>query len=169
MAHILPHTFRLLVRWMYSQKLELEVRYRRNSAGMIFYSGKQGYCNANWFHYQTRIVVRLWVLAQEILIPQLQNQVMDYLLTLREYAPWSLSRQAAYVYENTCSPCPLRHLLILVATFRVTSRENKEFAKLNKAGYPQEFIIDLLLACHRQVRSSLLRQSVDRKNFMVRV
>ena len=60
------------------------------------------------------LLVRLWVLADRLDIPRLQNLVVDELESIRRTWDDSVAWHClAYVYENTVEDCCLRELLLL--------------------------------------------------------
>lgn len=152
MKHVKPKTFKLFTRWVYSGLLALDVQYEETANGPAFTS-KNELCNMGFFTKQTRSVLRLWVLGQELLIPQLQNLVMHYLVTLTGEPAITLSSEASFVYANTSSPCPLRQLLVKLAAWCVPTLLHEHLSRK----YPPEFIMDVMLALHQAVPLSASR------------
>ena len=55
---------------------------------------------------------KLWVLAEKLLIPRLQNQVIDRIEATRDEFNVIYPYSVKYVWENTASDSPLRRLFI---------------------------------------------------------
>lgn len=68
-----PETFRVFVQWLYSQKLN-HIHYDEHLELELNNLGHFIHCNKG-----TKSVIELWVLAEKLLIPQLQNEVMTLL------------------------------------------------------------------------------------------
>ena len=93
---------RLLIKWFYSQTVETAQRGNRD-------------LKSN----EDLMLVELWVLADKLLIPQLQNQVIIEIEALRIRFRTTCTKSLRYVYENTPVGCPLRKLLVQQCAFNV--------------------------------------------------
>jgi len=83
--------FALFSRFIYTQTLEGDVGGKVNAG--------QNLC-------------KLWVLAEKLLIPRLQNQVIDRIEATRDEFNVIYPYSVKYVWENTASDSPLRRLFI---------------------------------------------------------
>lgn len=88
-------TMRFLVEWIYTQSLTITQFENKKSD-----------------RTETMTLVQLWVLADKLLIPKLQNFVMRKLVQLRDEVSFSAIFSVDYVWQNTLAGSPL-HLLFL--------------------------------------------------------
>lgn len=128
-----PDTFRIFVQWLYSQKLthihydehwELEVDDVHNID-----------CTKG-----TISRIELWVLAEKLLIPQLQNEVMRLLRLVGRTCVHPFERHVNYIYQNTADNSVLRRFVVNLIAWAAPSSEYKQYPHL----YPHEFLLDLV-------------------------
>jgi len=84
-----PEIFSIYVNWTYGQQI------RNGDSGEL--EGDK--------------LLKLWLLADRLPVPKLQNQAMNALMTY-EYTGGFSKFAVAKVYEYAIDGCPLRHLLV---------------------------------------------------------
>jgi hypothetical protein len=88
---------------------------------------------------QTESLVQLWILAEKLLVPQLQNRVIDVLCRLNKrcrYTPENYD----LVYSETFEGHPLRRFIIDQALWREIPDYNANF----RAELPHDMAVDML-------------------------
>jgi len=125
-----PDAFRLLVRWLYTAQFEAP----RDPDLKNFSEADE----------QNLAIVHLWILADKLLIPHLQNQVMRVFSKLvsqglDEYdGQYFSTNWIPMAYERTPPDSPLRHLAVDLCLFEVwTSWRNS-----NQDHFPREILLD---------------------------
>ena len=116
----------LLVQWIYMQKLDLNQFPQETRLGLKV-------------HY----VAQLWVLADKLLIPRLQNAAAQEIATQRfnsgKIPTWSLN----YVYENTGRGSPLRRLFIRLCAPALCDRQLPDFYTRHPDKFTKEMLLEL--------------------------
>ncbi|KAL2072742.1 hypothetical protein VTL71DRAFT_12085 [Oculimacula yallundae] len=131
-------TFALFTEWIYSQKLE------RTSPS----------CDKTTMNTQERAdiaaesasLVALWILADMLLIPRLQNQTIDIIAKIgREVVT---IQDIIDAYANTAIDSPLRKLF--VSQLAWVSPESSELVfSTHGLLLPKQFVLDVVLACQK--------------------
>ena len=112
--------FGLFVAWLYIQKINIRVPEDQTSK-------------------LASALPILWVLAEKLLIPSLQNLTIDSIEQYRKDEKVILGPSIKYIYSNTSTGSPLRKLLVdqcASSVMRTAYSENPEI-------YPQEMLIEL--------------------------
>lgn len=125
---------RLLMKWLYSQKLEvlqLEDDWENIQAHAIPNAAKE----------EDAALVELWVLADKLDIGSLQNQVIKAIDDVYKDFEYIFPETIALVYKITSGPCELRELFVRIIA---NDFEPNTFMKEEK-GYPRELLSDLIL------------------------
>jgi len=122
-----PKVVQVLLHWLYTQKLDIEVAREQDSQ--------------NFLHLEEPFIlaVSLWALADKLLLPGLQNEVVDWIDRVcreEEYAPTHCLK---HVYNCTGAGSLLRKLFISQTAHYMPSNWYTTQAK----DFPQEFLIDL--------------------------
>jgi hypothetical protein len=120
--------FTLFVQWLYTRKIE-EVTKSEHFIGEYFHA-----------------LTRLWVLADKLLIPCLQNQAIDAIDEWRKAHNMIAVHDFKYAYQNTSDDSPLRRLFVQHCVWNLTS----ETFKLPEYKFPEEMLRDLC-TCFREV------------------
>ncbi|KUJ22800.1 uncharacterized protein LY89DRAFT_728914 [Mollisia scopiformis] len=119
----------LFVHWIYTQKLDLSPVQASGAETLPTSSNKD------------IVLVKLWVLADKLVIPSLQNKVIDEIeetrRSTRKVAVYSLS----YVCRNTSRDSPLRRLFLAQCAGHL---KTSSFAS-DPLNYPQDFLIQLVM------------------------
>jgi hypothetical protein len=136
MEDTLPDTFRIFVHWLYSQKLT-HIHYEEYYDSNIEDEDGQIYANKCSLETQTRI--KLWVLAEKLLVPRLQNEVMELLGLISQTCTTPFEICVEYIYANTADSSPLRLFVVNLIAWTAPSREYKKYPHL----YPYGFLLDL--------------------------
>lgn len=123
---------RLLVNWFYTQQLDIE-----------------GYgASSPEKRQEDMALCQLWVLADKLLVPQLQNQTIRTMVDLRVKTNIIPTLSLEYIWANTSPGNPLRRLLVhQCATLAPSCYFNYS------TRYPQEMLIELA-EFHAQFRDS---------------
>ena len=120
-------TFTLFVQWIYKQTLE-----NPTEASEI---------SKHW-----AALTRLWVLAEKILIPHLQNQVLTNFDEYRKSIHNISTSEIPFIYENTKVGSPLRILIVNHCAWHIQSSVFQN----HPAHFPKEMLLDLAL-CSREI------------------
>jgi hypothetical protein len=134
---------------------------------------------ANWLYSQTiededskapsaDQLIQLWVLADRLLVPRLQNQAMAVLDNQRrENAPGSRPSSTSYnfAYENTKENSPLR---LYITEYCVFDRQNQIQYPGN---YPHQMLVDIINYTRRKYprRGCWKPSQKDLESYMVDV
>jgi hypothetical protein len=120
-------TVRLLIQWFYTQELgtrqpeeELEDR--------------------DCFQ-EDLALAKLWVLADKLLLPRLQNQVIEKMEEIRTALNELPTSCATYIYEKTAAGSPLRRWLVHVCAGWL----DQEYFASNAGQFPHEMLMDMAL------------------------
>jgi hypothetical protein len=149
---------RLLVQWFYTQKLDIFVPESEEDAK----SGEYIAAKVS----QDMSLVELWILAEKLLIPALQNLVAKGIEQCRLQANAISTTSLHYVYEKTERGSLLRRLMVDIcfSHLRITSYLT------HPDRYPQEMLIELVtvflemrLQPRPEIRLHQKRISVDTK------
>jgi len=141
----------LLTRWLYTQTVPFELIPR----------GAEGF-NEKFFR-NTYSAVRLWVLADMLLIIQLQNDISDYILA--QHGKGRVATHCVkYVFGNTLAGSPLRQLFVMICALYCVD----DAYKSNPQRYPPEFFQEFVefFSKHREVAIDHL--TVKKEEFHVR-
>lgn len=119
----------LMVNWVYTQQLDIPdpddgVAYSRDLEKSLF-----------------KRLCELWVLADKILIPQLQNAAMDALIELSQLQGTIPTHNVRYIWNNTQRGSPIRAWFLNKYAFSLRA-SSFTFEKL-AANCPPEMIIEL--------------------------
>lgn len=119
-----PATFGLLLNWMYTQ----DIKFNQN------------------IHPMQATLVHLWILADYLQIPKLQNQAIDLYhvlsITQDNMGPTAATGWSArHVYESTTETSPLRRLLIL--HFAVFAQKKGLEEQRIKKMFPRQLFRDI--------------------------
>lgn len=120
-----PNAFYYIQSWMYTQQTD---------SWKLEYGAS---CPVRIFH--------VWILADRLLMPRLQNAVME----LMHDAPCVPLRQLRVVYDNTLPESKLRNYLIDLCAIRKFSKEDKD--SWLAAGVPSELLLNILIAQIRDI------------------
>jgi len=121
-------TFRFLMQWLYTQRLEL-VQLRKEEVPIDDAYIEDG----NLFG--------LWVLADNLGMEKLQNQAIKSIEEVGIKTKSHATTHIRYIYENTAASSPLRRFMV----DRCSSfLDVKEFANWPKNYYPYEFLMDMI-------------------------
>lgn len=140
--------FRLLVQWLYSQKIDVELeddsvaghKDGETAAKEVEVTPEP---EAAWAS-QDLGLVQLWVTADRLLIPRLQNAVMltlDDLWNNPEDERHSTTGCLSYVYEHTSIGSPLRSMVVDQFAYVAVPRRISE----HPDDLPREMLVDLAL------------------------
>jgi hypothetical protein len=102
---------------------------------------------------------RVWVLAEKLLVPKLQNRAMDLIEDVQKNRG-TFGSTVFWVYENTCCGSPLRRIYIHQWAWDFHSSHYRR-------ALPAEFLIDLAVYL-RDINLQKLEFSRDMKDFYVK-
>lgn len=154
------NTFRLFVNWLYSGKIVLpcddEVLTATEKHMRAIGEDDQDGDDDDYEGWPTQIdlvkfislqdmsLVRLWILADRLIVPRLQNRVMDILSELllnRRNRPVT-SEWLSYAYQSTSAGSPLRDLALDVCLYKMLPTT----IRTNPDGFPHQLLIDIATA-----------------------
>ncbi|KAL2072723.1 hypothetical protein VTL71DRAFT_12066 [Oculimacula yallundae] len=103
-----PDAFQLFVQWLYTQKLQLHRLRHLEASGLTDESGEDEEYDMG---DEDMSLAKLWVLADKLAIPKLQNSAMTCIL---KFASGNVipTLPYHYIYENTGIGSPLRRLVV---------------------------------------------------------
>lgn len=128
--------FRMFVQWLYSQRLDDNRNYD---------SAKGGF----WLQWETddMYLAELWVLAEKLLIPHLQNAAIESILHFGSKMLEAPIKTFNYIYEHTDdSENPLRRLAVYLCMVFV------DIDQVSKELLPKDFLWELSCAWQRDFR-----------------
>lgn len=100
-----PATFRLFPQYLYSQKVIFDCH---NPDPRDDQSPADDDYHPETCKEEDINLIKLWILPEKMQVPQLQNQIIDQLDTVRHVC-WGVGPDCwSYVYDNTSSDSPLR-------------------------------------------------------------
>lgn len=127
-----PRAFRLLVQWLYGQKLAL-VQLRQDWT--IEDSNK----NLTLTNAEDMSLAEPWILAEKMHIPQLQNLALSMIdeigTKMTEVAIWPLE----YVYKHTSTGSPLGEYMVSI----IASYLDATTYTTDPKAFPQEMLLEL--------------------------
>jgi hypothetical protein len=129
---VLPQLFRLFVQWLYSRTFKVDaiqdLDEHDDDDEVRYYQAHE---------YRQIELVQLWVLAERLIIPRLQNQVMGELLKSLNYV--YATSWFCCAYAGTPKGSPLRQLAVDTCLYDVKSYE---FGSLTHH-FPRELLLEL--------------------------
>jgi hypothetical protein len=84
-------------------------------------------------------LAELWVLADKMCIPALQNLVIDTMFKVSSARNWIPAFTYSYIYKNTNSGSALRRLAVTQTAYGITEENLLEFSE----AYPPQMLLDL--------------------------
>ena len=158
--------FRMLVHWLYTQKLDLTLEELENPTALddtLTPTNQPSPEDLPEEEDQIREsvsahelhLVQLWVIADRLLIPALQNAAIETLVRL---GFWGVDDESIhgfgwidYAYEHTQPQSPLRRLAVDAFVYVTDSHAWLTF-KDNAHLLPKEFLIDLAIALNENIQ-----------------
>jgi len=134
------NTVRILTNWLYTQRVDTqplvqvgetktstsEERKERNS---------DANCNSVFM-----TLIELWVLADKLLMPRLQNDVLRELYYIMMQSYTAPLRSLHYLYANTAEKSGIRRLFL----HRAAGYCSPDIIKQHVADFPHQFLLDVL-------------------------
>ncbi|KAL2072756.1 hypothetical protein VTL71DRAFT_12099 [Oculimacula yallundae] len=135
---------KLLVHWLYTQELIADSLEEPELASSELLS----FC-------------KLWILADSLLVPSLQNAAMDMLIQVQDTLKKTATSCLVYVYQNTNPESPLRKMLLHRCICFLSPRK---FASCTHQ-FPKEMLIELAsITCDIKNHNALVVQTGTRSN-----
>jgi len=89
------------------------------------------------------VMFQLWVLADKLLIPEVQNLTIKHIHEVAQVCPGPLVDHLNYLYANTAEKSPLRAMVVDKVIWKLGKGYwDKRFEEL----YPKDFLIDVAYA-----------------------
>lgn len=141
-----PGSFKLLIQWVYAQKVRISQPAPPGLLDVLAERGEQD-ADVGWGEEDMNLA-RLWVLADRLGMPKLQNNVMSIIVDISKlHQPAALTFR--YIYENTAEGSPLRAL-----TIRQCATElNPRIFTGNTSAFPHQLLLDIAVYCAEYLRS----------------
>jgi hypothetical protein len=117
---------RLLVHWLYTRKLDIHQLDELKDLGDI---AKK----------EEKSLAKLWVLADDLDIPKLQNDIICLMEELRVHTGWIPTSTIPFVWENTQTTSPLRRYLLDRCTFDL----DESWLRWSPSHSPKEMLLEL--------------------------
>ncbi len=156
---------RLFVHWIYTQ--DLDIARQDNSRKSNLEDDK------NLPKITTReegqVMVELWILAEKLLVPSLQNAVVLGLEERRKNTHMIHSQCCTYVWEHTSKDSPLRQLFLHQLAGGYTAAHFRRWINTGKF-VPQEMVLELLALFAGNIRDEEkgnLRVAMNMEKVMV--
>ena len=143
---------RLLIHWFYTQKLDTFVPKPEEGQREEYLEVK---------HSQDMSLVELWILAEKLLLPTLQNLVAREIEQRRHQSKAISTASLHYVYEKTERGSLLRRLMVDMCF----SHLNILSYMKRPERYPQEMLIELVTTFGNAIASSDRSKGAPRKDF----
>lgn len=125
-----PDAVHFLVLWLYTQKLE------------TYQLSAEEPADRELMQKEDLSLSNLWVLADKLLIPRLQNLVIKTIEEigekLNEFA--TSSANLDYIYSNTAADSPLRRLIV----HHCATELNIKWLSKNGDQFPKEMLLDII-------------------------
>ena len=134
--------FSFLVEWLYAQKIVLPPSNEYSSISLV----------------------KLWVLAEKLLMPGLQNCAIDLLHQRRIDTGRIATKTIQWVYDNTMFGCPLRKMFLdqcankLIDTYVLDYPEE----------FPKDMLIELVVVLRGIVTDAKVAKVLDPANYYVK-
>jgi hypothetical protein len=125
MKDVSEEVFALLSRWLYTQSL-----------------GDKGMTNNLEIAARSiNQLMKLWVLADKLLLPRLQNEAIDLIEETRFKYHLDCTSLFNYIWENTAAHTPLRHLFVDYSVWNI----NKLSFRMHLDMFPKEMLGEICL------------------------
>lgn len=139
---------RFLVQWLYSQSIDVDQLESKE-------------LTPSEITNEDHSLAELWVLADKLLLPRLQNLCIQMIEGVRKQIDVVATPTLKYIWENTASDSPLRRLM-LDQCLGLTPRT----FTLNSNEYPQEMLIQLVELLLSEEGSARVRRSKNQQRDM---
>jgi hypothetical protein len=144
------NAFRHLVQWFYSKSMNFESHFEnhvpRNSAD---WNSHQAPCRK-----KSRTLVDLWILADKLLIPEVQNLVIEEIIAAyRTGCLGSIAYQVNHVYENTEPGTALRRVIATLFSWRCDPEYGTLYLGIGTICHHPEFLADIAIIYMKAVPS----------------
>jgi len=130
-----PRAVRLLVQWLYCEKLRL----LQLEDDWKYQAGDDDNCESS--KSEDKSLVELWVLADRLIMPCLQNEVLRRINQIREKNRLSPTSCFVYVYNNTASNSPLRRYFVRDVYHRLSA----EGVGSEPERFPHQMLLEVLI------------------------
>ncbi|KAH6709027.1 hypothetical protein BKA61DRAFT_579107 [Leptodontidium sp. MPI-SDFR-AT-0119] len=132
-------TMSFLVHWFYTQELIVD-----------------SLVENKWNNKEMRPHIKLWILADSLLLPRLQNTVVEKIIQVQDTFGKTAVNCLPYIYENTAVGNPLRQLML----HRCACIMRAEFYTDKPEYYPKEMLLELaVIACDARNHPVLMKQT----------
>jgi hypothetical protein len=118
----------LFVNWLYTQRINLD-QPQPGTDGWLYK-----------FTDDNNLEARLWVLGDMLIIPRLQNQVIDYIWEAHSTTRVTSIPCFQYTYNNTSSTSPLRRVVVMLCTQNIANSHYSGYID----HFPKEKLVDLV-------------------------
>ncbi len=125
-----PGAFRLFVQWVYRQELDL---FQLKSSDV------EEPDDPDQCHVEDMELAELWVLADKMAVPALQNSVISKIIKIRQETHLVAVNTLHYIYRTTVIDSPLRRLMVS----EVANCHPKSLFSIDAENFPHAFLIDL--------------------------
>jgi hypothetical protein len=137
---------RLLVEWFYTKNLDIDENFRQPDD---LTPGQE-------HKFLVTCLIKLWILADQLLIPSLKTATKDQLMCMRGSNCVSVPVDILHwMYQNTCKNSPVREWII--GPDRMDVDFTPEMIAANAQKFPQETLVDMVISVMKD-RSCLLER-----------
>jgi hypothetical protein len=116
MPHVSKQVFGYFAQWLYQPHRELSTEYQYTPDALLKTTLPLPSPLLDNSHAQGGTIIQLWLLAQELQVPALQNYLMWYMLKQYERLQDNgILTHVNYAFGNTLEGSPLRRYMVVVA------------------------------------------------------
>ncbi|KAL2072758.1 hypothetical protein VTL71DRAFT_12101 [Oculimacula yallundae] len=144
---------RLLVHWFYTQDLDTIMLDRLCTSKQQEEGNAYPVSQRN----QDRALAQLWVLADKLLIPRLQNAVIDEIVRIKQHTNFATTKEIKYVFDNTAPSSCLRRLYV-DSCIKNCIPNTKHIG--DSARFPKELLIEMVVR-FTELLEDTKRRSID--------
>ena len=142
----------LLVKWLYTQEFTIEIDL---NAGVDMVKTQ--------VRVNTMLAVKLWILANKLLIFNLQNKIIDWLRWSNNTSKFTPTVCLEYVYAHTSVNSALRRLFVAQCAHGLPRKDFHRYS----ACFPKEMLLDL--AVYFATKSKMKDKIEDNESFYVKI
>ena len=127
----------LLVHWFYTQELLVDALEKDENDPL-----------------ESLRMAQLWVLADQLLVPRLQNTAIRAIVQLRSRFKIVPTRSIAYVYRHTAAGSSLRKLMVQLCAGYLKA----EWIAINPDQFPAEMLLDFAIFACNDARTEMQKK-----------
>jgi len=147
--------FALFMEWMYSNSQTLNIKSNKPDTLPLSVSTDAVLEGSSF--------IQLWILADRLMIPNLQNTAMELILQMTLIYRTVWINEITSIYNNTSKNSPLRQVLMDQGAWKL----NEESIKQNPDFFSFESLIDIACACRKLLTTQSIQPSLSIADYKV--